>query len=314
MPRIATATAHAEPLGTQRDPRLDFLAALFDANNPLTQRVIVNRLWQSHFGIGIYDSPSDAGVMMAGPTHPELLDWLAAELRRSGWSLKHLHCLIVTSATYRQASRQLEGDSHWQQRLAEDPKNRLYSRFPRRRLDGESIRDAMLAVSGLLCDQGGGPSALPPLPAEMKATLLDGQWNVSEQEAEHYRRSIYVFARRNLRYPIFDIFDRPDAGASCARRSESTTATQSLQLFNSEFSWRVSESLATRVAPGQDKFAANMSAALDQIFLLTLARKPTDGELSQLLDFLRKSPSSTYHPLAPVCLAVLNSNEFLMVD
>jgi hypothetical protein len=314
VPRIATPDGNYKAIGNDRDPRLDFVAALFDEGNPLTARVIVNRLWQHHFGVGIYDSPSDAGVMMAGPTHPELLDWLAGELRRSEWSLKHIHRLIVQSATYQQTSRQLADDPLWSQRLAMDPKNKRYSRFTRRRLEGEAVRDVMLSLAGTLTDCGGGPGALPPLPAEMRATLLKGQWNTSKSEAEHHRRSIYVFARRNLRYPIFDVFDRPDAGTSCARRDQSTTATQSLQLFNSEFSWKIATALAARIAPPPSDLQSNLPAAIEQLFLLTLSRRPAVDELDRLREFVEQTPASEHHPLTPVCLAILNSNEFLTID
>ena len=189
-------------------------------DNPLTTRVLVNRIWQGHFGLGLVGTPSDFGVMGGTPTHPELLDWLATELPRLGWSRKRLHRLIVTSATYRQAS------------------------FPRRRLDGEAIRDALLTASGQLNRQAGGPGFRPPLPNEVVRTLLKDQWPVTANSAEHRRRSVYLFARRNLRYPLFEAFDKPDANASCPRRNVSTIAPQSLLLLNGDDSLAAATELA----------------------------------------------------------------------
>ena len=222
FPRIAaqpTSTAGRASSGT---PRSQLAAWLVADENPLTSRVMVNRLWQHHFGRGIFDTPSDVGVINAGPTHPELLDWLAAELREGGWGLKRMQRRMVNSASYRQAAAP-------------------------RRLDGEAIRDAMLSSAGLLVSDYGGPGVMPPLPPELTGTLLKGQWIESPEEADHYRRSLYIFARRNLRYPIFEAFDRPDANASCAVRGRSTTAPQSLLLFNSEFSLLAARHLAGRV-------------------------------------------------------------------
>ena len=206
-----------------RSPRTDLARWLTSPNHPLTSRVMVNRLWQHHFGKGIVESPSDFGLMGSPPSNPELLDWLANELMTTGWSLKKLHREIVCSATYRQASRKP------------------------RRLEGEAIRDAMLAASGQLDFRRGGPGVMPPLPEELTKTLLPNQWKASENPADAARRSIYIFARRNLRYPLFEAFDRPDPNASCPLRGRSTTAPQSLLLFNSEFSLSCAKHLAVEV-------------------------------------------------------------------
>src|SRR6059058_3177498 len=146
--------------------------------------------------------------------------------------------MIVSSATYRQEvnASNATGTDH-----------DLYSRYPRRRLEGEAIRDAMLSAAGLLTSERGGPGVMPPLPEELIGTLLKGQWTTSKREADHYKRSIYVFARRNLRLPIFEAFDRPDGNATCPLRNRSTTAPQSLLLFNSEFSLLAARHLAGRV-------------------------------------------------------------------
>ncbi len=323
FPRIATprrsvsegvAANDADPsLARRVSVRSQFADWLFTADNPLTARVLANRLWQHHFGRGIFDTPSDVGLINAGPTHPELLDWLAVELRDGGWAIKRMHRRIVSSATYRQAQAP-------------------------RRLDGEAIRDAMLAAAGLLTSDRGGPGVMPPLPPELVGTLLKGQWQESPDEADHYRRSIYVFARRNLRYPIFEAFDRPDANASCPVRNRSTTAPQSLVLLNSEFSLLAARHLAGRILRSQEPKNQEPSASIAQLYLLALARRPTEGERSSLTKFLsqqRERLAAEARPrgelalptdcsesadpyaaaaLVDACLALLNASEFLYVD
>ncbi len=182
-------------------------------DHPLTARVMVNRLWQRHFGRGIVATPSDFGTMGERPSHPELLDWLACEFVARGWSLKALHRLIVTSATYQQSSlaspeaREL------------DPENLLVGHQGRRRLEGEAIRDALLAASGRLNPALGGPCVFPELPEELTKLSSKGKaWPVTPDPTARDRRSLYVFVRRNLRFPFFEVFDRPDTNASCPRR------------------------------------------------------------------------------------------------
>jgi hypothetical protein len=252
-----------------------------------------------------------------------LLDYLAIELRERGWSLKRLHRTIATSATYRQESKAA---------AKQESADSLYGRFPRRRLEGESLRDAMLAVAGLLSSERGGPGVMPPLPEELVGTLLKGQWTKSKREADHYRRSIYLFARRNLRYPLFEAFDRPDANASCPLRNRSTIAPQSLVLFNSEFSLLVAKHLAGRI------LAEDRAAQIDLLYQQTLSRSPRPAELSALTTFLEEQqarivreqrprdqlalPPDLPHEadaaaaaaLVDACLALLNTSEFLYVD
>jgi Protein of unknown function (DUF1553)/Protein of unknown function (DUF1549) len=309
FPRIGIPEDSSANCDTQR-PRESFSKWLFAQDNPLVARVIVNRVWMHHFGRGLFETASDVGVVPAGPTHPELLDWLAGFLREHQWSLKALHREIVLSATYRQASRQETNDREWSARLAKDPKNNLYSRFPRRRLDGEVIRDSLLSVAGLLQSEAGGESVLPPLPKELTGTLLKGQWPTSGREADHYRRSIFIFARRNLRYPLFDVFDRPDAGDSCPQRNRSTTATQSLQMLNSELSNRCAAALSQRVTEDcleHDELTA--SNWISRLFVAALARPATVEEVSLFESFFANESSRR-----AACLAILNSNEFLTVD
>ena len=297
------------PEGASSSMRRSALASwLTRSEHPLTARVIVNRLWQHHFGTGIVPSPGDFGTAGQPPSHPELLDWLATELPRRGWSLKEIHRLMVTSRCYRQASRG-EGAA-WQSALAIDPNNALISRMPRRRLEGEAIRDSFLAISGRLNRDGGGPSVRPPLPHEVTSTLLNNQWTVTPDPDGHRRRSIYIFVRRNLRYPIFDVFDRPDSNLSCSRRSRSTTAPQSLTLLNSAFSLDTARALATRLAsaggaPGQ---------RIDLAYRLVFSRPPDPSELALGLEFLTKEASADDSALSRYCLALLNTNEAIYID
>jgi hypothetical protein len=270
-------------------------------DNPLTARVIVNRLWQHHFGRGIVATPSDFGTMGAGPSHPELLDWLACELAGRGWGLKAMHRLIVTSATYRQSSRAGRAA------LAADPENELLSRYRRTRLDGEAIRDALLAVSGTLSATMGGPGVFPDLPEELTRLTVKGAiWPVSASAEERSRRSLYVFVRRNLRYPFFEAFDRPDTNASCPQRSVTTIAPQSLTLLNSTLAHDTAAALADRVARdgGPDP-----DARVRLAFRLAFGRDPDPSEQALARGFLARDPS-----LPHFCLALINANEFVYID
>lgn len=341
FPRIASTLARSASEGVKdaeatsslalRDStRTELAHWLMREDNPLPSRVIVNRLWQHHFGRGIVETPSDFGLLGAAPTHPELLDWLAAELRFRDWSLKALHRSIVCSATYRQASVAASDANTAEQKAASD----LYARFLRRRLDGEAIRDALLSAADLLTTERGGPGVMPPLPEELVGTLLKGQWKASGREADHYRRSVYVFARRNLRYPIFEAFDRPDGNASCALRSRSTTAPQSLVLLNSELSLLVARHLAARVMSESDQPAEQ----IEGLYRLAYGRAPMASESERLTAFLAQQrarlsaegappnesalpvnagdAADPYHGAAMVdaCLAIVNNSEFLYVD
>jgi hypothetical protein len=205
--------------------------------HPLTARVMVNRLWQHHFGVGIVSTANDFGAQGTPPTHPELLDWLAVEFVESGWDLKHLHRLMVTSATYCQDSA-VDARNPLQARgLAVDRGNDLLWHANRRRLNGEELRDAMLAHSGELNARMFGPSARPILPAGVSKYA----WKPDDNPADRHRRSIYVMAQRNQRYPLFEAFDLPDMHNSCPCRTKTTTAPQSLLLLNSgPVQWRAS--------------------------------------------------------------------------
>lgn len=307
-------------------------------DHPLTSRVMVNRIWQHHFGRGLSDAPSDFGVMGFEPLHPDLLDWLAVEFVSSGWRLKPLHRLIVTSAVYRQASR--PGDdgetlNRWAKAEAEDADNQLLWHFPRQRLDAEIVRDCLLQISGTLSLERGGAGVRPPLPPELVETLLKDQWQTSERTEDHYRRSIYIFARRNLRYPLFEVFDRPAANTSCARRNRSTTVRQPLLMLNSDLVVQAARRLAGVV---WDEVGAEPEDQAVQAFVLTMGRRPEEDVQQELVGFLIRqralladegrdvdqlatalSGGSTFDPyasaaLTDLCLALFNSNEFVYVD
>ncbi|HEY2157392.1 MAG TPA: DUF1549 and DUF1553 domain-containing protein [Isosphaeraceae bacterium] len=306
VPAVLVATNSSSvpiaPRGRSSGRRTALAEWLVDPANPLTTRVMVNRLWQGHLGRGIVATPSDFGTQGAPPSQPELLDWLATELPRRGWSLKAMHRLIVTSATYRQDSRASR------ETIAADPDNELVSHQNRKRLDGEAIRDAMLAASGKLDLASGGPCIFPELPAEL--TKLSGKgamWPVSTREADRNRRSLYVFTRRNLRYPFFEVFDRPDTNASCPRRPVSTTAPQALSLLNGKLARDSSTALAARVG-GE---AREPSARVDRAYQLTLGRHPDPTERRLAEEFLSSGGASAFEDF---CLALLNLNEFVYVD
>lgn len=317
VPRIVVGEETTRLIATSVHPRLAFAEWLCSSDNPLPARVMANRVWQDHFGRGISATSSDFGLAGAEPTHPELLDWLAFSLRENSWSVQRLRRQIVLSATYRCRSFAIDGqpdsaiEDH-RQRMQLDPDNSAYSRYPRRRLTGEMLRDAMLQVAGEINRIASGESVKPPLPAEMLQTLLPNQWKASNHPADHARRSIYVFARRNLRYPIFESFDRPDAGASCPVRGQSVTATQSLMLLNSEFSQQLARVLANKILEqcGQESKSQELAEAL---WSEVLGRMPSEKECNLLERLLQQFPQRQ-DGLAASALGLLNSNEFLTLD
>ncbi len=293
-------------------------------DHPLVTRVLANRLWQWHFGEGLCRTPSDFGAAGDVPVHLQLVDWLAAELVRSGWSARHMHRLLVTSSVYRLASRPSSlaesTDANagpaiaWRALLAADPENRLWGRFPRRRLEAEEIRDALLAVGGILNQRRGGPGVMPPLPAELEATLLPGQWQTSPDPADHFRRSVYLFVRRNLRDPLLEAFDRPDTLASCAVRGRSTTAPQALALLHAPVAIEAAQGLA-RLAAGEA--GGDREAFVVACFRRALCRLPTGAELELAVEFLEgkgAAPVDVAARQVDFCRALLNTNEFVYLD
>jgi len=293
-------------------------------DNPLTARVMVNRIWQHHFGRGIVPTPNDFGKLGEPPTHPELLDWLAAEFMGEGgakgepgalapggaWRLKRLHRLLMTSSAYRMSSR---GDDRG---LRLDPGNALYWRFNMRRLTAEEVRDSILAVSGRLNLKAGGPSVYPPIPKEVLAgqSMPGSGWGRSSPE-EAARRSVYVHVKRSLLVPILSQHDQADTDSSCPVRYTTTVPTQALGMLNGAFTNEQAAALAERLrreAPG------DLAAQVRRAVRLTTARQPTDEEVSKDVAFLRRVQErgklSDLEALRRYCLLALNTNEFIYLD
>ena len=274
--------------------------ALADENNPLTTRVIVNRVWQYHFGRGIAGTPNDFGLMGERPSHRELLDYLTKTFTTTdNWSIKKLHRRILLSATYRQNSDFREDTA------TADRDNKLLWRYPRRRLESEAIRDSMLAVSGLLDSKMGGPGVFPAVPAGTE--IQEGRhWRKSNGPEDEYRRSVYIFARRLVRYPMLQSFDTPLAFESCGRRQETVTADQALELMNGDASANFARALAKRVA---NDAGQSPQSLVERAFRLTLGRTPTQAEAARSQAFLAKNNS-----LDDLCLSLLSTSEFLYID
>jgi hypothetical protein len=282
------------PNTTDAERRQTLARWIASPENPLTARVMVNRIWQGHFGTGIVATPSDFGRMGMKPTHPELLDWLAAEFIRGGWSVKHLHRLIVLSETYRQSSA-INADA-----AEKDAGVRLLWRYPSRRMDAETIRDSILAVSGSLSlemhgrgydlfDKRGGLSGFKP---------------VETFSPVNQRRMIYAHKVRREPETVFGAFDCPDAGQSTAVRRASTTPIQALNLFNSRFTIEHSEVFAARV---KREVGEDYGRQIDRVYQLALHRDPTPEE------FRDAEPVVKEHGPSVLCRAIFNSSEFLFV-
>jgi len=261
--------------------RLTFAKWLVDRDSPTTARSMVNRVWQAYFGMGIVSTSENLGLQAEAPSHPELLDWLAVEFMDRGWSLKQLHRSIVTSATYRQASRVTPD---LQKR---DPYNQLLARGPRFRVDAEAVRDIALAASGLLNLEVGGPSVYPPAPEFLflpPVSYGPKTWEV-EQGPDRYRRALYTFRFRSLPYPVLQTFDAPNGDASCVRRERSNTPLQALTTLNETLFLESAQALARRVlADAGDSDQERLNYA----FRRTLSRKPADAESTELLALLQK--------------------------
>ncbi|MBL8175056.1 MAG: PSD1 domain-containing protein [Bryobacterales bacterium] len=263
--------------GGANPTRLDLAKWLVSKENPLTPRVTVNRAWQEFFGRGIVRTSEDFGTQGERPTHPELLDWLAGKLMDDGWSMKKLHRLIVTSATYRQSS-----DAR--KELAQtDPDNALLARQTRLRLPAELIRDAALAAGGILDGRIGGPSMRPYQPPGVAELGYGGsvKWKMSEG-ADRFRRGLYIHFQRTTPYPQLMNFDAPDSNVSCSRRRPSNTPLQSLNLLNDPVFHEAAQSLAGRVLrERQGSFAERLELA----FALTLGRRPDTVETQRLAGY-----------------------------
>jgi hypothetical protein len=285
--------------------------------NPLTARVLVNRVWGWHFGRGIVRTPNDFGTQGEQPAHPELLDWLARDLIGHGWSLKHLHRVLLLSNTYRM--RGAAGGNG----LRVDPEDRWLWHFPRRRLEGEAIRDAMLACAGTLSPKASGPPVVPPLSPQELTGLFDarGKWPVTRDAAEHTRRSVYLLVRRIFVYPLFAAFDPPEVMTSCPQRARTVVPAQALTLLNSPLARAQADAFARRLLGECGERPGEIVAGA---WLLAFGRPATRTEAERALRFLRPGTAAPAGSggagrplrvaLADLCLALFNANEFAYVD
>lgn len=289
------------------DSRADLASWASSSDNPMTARVIANRIWQYHFGRGIVATPNDFGAAGSGATHPDLLDHLAAHLIQSGWSLKELHRYIMTSKTYRMSSRAQQPSA-----LLKDPSNQLFWRQELRRMDAEVLRDSMLLFSGDLNLKPSGPGIYPELPAEVHRTQDSARkgWGESSLEDQN-RRSIYIYAKRALPLPLLEVFDASHVSFSLGRRPVTTVAPQALTLLNDAFM--------------QDRAArlAYQTSSMNELFKILWQRLPSDDEykaceamLKDQTELLRSdgNQQAEEQAWAHLCLAMLNANESIMID
>jgi hypothetical protein len=289
---------HAETTGRRKALAL-WMAS---ADNPLFARVMVNRIWQGHFGAGLVRTPSDFGLRAGQPSNSELLDWLAAELPARNWSIKAMHRLIMTSDAYKRSADPTPSARE------KDPANSFFSHMNRRRLQSEEIRDAVLQVTGALNLKMGGTPVVPPLEREELYGIIgnpSNAWSVTPNPEEHNRRSIYMLVRRTFQQPMFEAFDSPDGVLSCPRRNESTTAPQSLALLNGHFMMEQAATLGAR------------AGSVGEAWQLVLGRTPSADEQHAAEEFVARQTArlgSKQTGYAELCRALMNLNEFLYVD
>jgi hypothetical protein len=298
---------------TQR--RAAFAKWLASPENPLTARVLVNRVWGWHFGQAIVATPNDFGSQGEPATHPELLDWLARDFMDHDWSLKRLHRQIVLSNTYRMSSV-AEGRG-----LQKDAENRLLWHYPRHRLEAEALRDAMLTCAGNLNLKPSGPPVVPPLSSQELTGLFDakGKWPVTKDAAEHTRRSVYLLERRTFTYPMFAAFDPPEVMTSCPQRARTVVPTQALTLLNSPLAREQAEVFARRLIKECEEKPEDV---ITRAWQLAFSRPVTTAEAARCQTFLRKRTDALDEgagtlfeaALAELCLALFNANEFLYLD
>jgi hypothetical protein len=314
VPAILAPVPSVPPQALKRSTgrRLWLAKWIASAENPLTARVIVNRVWQWHFGRGIVATAGDFGLMGEAPTHPELLDWLAAEFVHHGWSLKYLHRILVMSSAYQTSSA--ADDTHAMHKFA------VFGRWRQRRLEAEAVRDSMLAVAGRLNRQAFGPGVYPRLPPAVLASQSRPGlgWGKSD-ERQSARRSVYVFAKRTLALPELELLDSPDATSSCEQRPPSTTAPQALTFLNGAFTHEQARHFADRVIR---EAGADVGKQIERAFLLALGRPPREDERKTVIEFLDRQTrqiagekpvakiDAKQAALASFCLVLFNTNEF----
>jgi hypothetical protein len=287
------------PEATTSHRREAFAEWVASERNPLTARVMVNRVWQHHFGAGIVRTPSNFGKTGEAPTHPKLLDWLAVEFVENGWSIKKMHRLMMTSKAYQMASDDIDAN------LQQDPDNRLFWRMPRERLEAEILRDQILTVAGTLNRTVGGPAVFPYIDPALFQSSTGRTWPGKPiGDPSTWRRSLYVFLKRSIRYPMFEAFDQPDLINSCDRRNRSTISPQALLLMNNAFVIRQAKFFAQRVT---SEAGADTGQQVEHAYQLALARSPSEHEMTKAVEFIQGSP----HGLVDFCQTLFNLNEFV---
>jgi hypothetical protein len=291
-----------EPKGVRFIPERRKALALWMTSTarPLLARVMVNRIWQGHFGRGLVATPNDFGRQGDAPSHPELLDWLAARFIENKWSMKALHREIMLSRVYQLSTAPDEGNAKI------DSENVYLWRMNRQRLSAEALRDNVLATAGTLNLKMGGPGVATPLTSEEKDGMRNlDEWPVSTDPSDHVRRGVYLFVKRSFRLPMMETFDSPDAAASCARRDTSTVAPQALALMNSAFMAEQADRFAERL---KTKYGEAPEALVEGGWRAAFGRPPSAEEKAKAVEFLAGST------LPRLCLLWFNMSEFVYVD
>jgi len=290
-------TALPRPSGKTSGRRLALAQWLTSPGHPTTARVAINRIWHHHFGRGIVTTLDNFGKTGEPPTHPELLDWLAVEFQDRGWSMKQMHKLMMTSRAY-----QMSSEFSTDQNLAKDAANLYWWRFKQQRLEAEVLRDQIMASAGTLNAKMFGPAIFPELPQEVLESTDKGIWRKMADGPEVWRRSVYVYRKRGLPLPFFEVFDMPDQNITCGRRNVSTVPTQALTLMNNDWVIKQSARLADRVAT---EAGADPAARVKLLYQLAVARQPEAAELEKGVAFLRE------RSLSDLAHVMLNLNEFI---
>jgi hypothetical protein len=324
---LREATNYREVFGGPLTSRKQLALWLTSADHPLTARVMVNRIWQWHFGTGLVATSNDFGKMGSPPSHPELLDWLARRFVESGYRVKHLHRLIMLSDAYQRASTYTQPGS-----AASDADNRYLWRANRRRLEAETLWDYIHATAGTLNARLGGRPVIPPLADdELSALREPWQWAVSADPREHTRRGLYLLVRRNFRFPMFEVFDSPINSVSSPGRDVTIVTPQTLWSLNNRRAWRQAQEFAARLVR---EAGSDCGTCVERAWSVALARAPSDTEKADamhLIDMLAadaasapplenppadlaKLPPERAAGLAKLCLAIFNLNEFMFID
>ena len=311
------ASANAKTTGR----RLALANWIASPDNPIAWRVLANRLWTHHLGRGLVPTPNNLGVNGEPPSHPELLDWLAAQTIANGGRLKAMHKLIMTSATYRQSSR--PDSAAFAAGLAIDPENVLLWRANKRRLEAEAVRDSILFVSGNLNPKAGGPGIKPRIPADMLVASQRNKWpTVTQEGPTHWRRSVYIYVKRQLQFPLLELFDAPPSTQTCGLRQNSTVPTQALVLMNDEFTNDQSRYFARNVI---QEVGDDPAKQADRAIRVALCQAPTSERLADAVAFINDRRAAQKEAgvapaeidklaLADLCHVLINCNEFLYLD